>query len=227
MSPDATDLVPVPVQVAWHGEVEDGHLPLRLATPFGQVPARLTGAAGAQRGIVVVGGVGGGFDTPARRLYPRLAARLAGEDVTGLRVAFRRPGELDACVDDLLAGVSFLAVGGVRHVALVGHSFGGAVAIRAAQRAPQLVRAVVALASQSYGTEAAADLGPASALLLIHGARDSVLPAECSRAIHRAARQPKRLVLLDGAGHGLDEAADEVERETLAWLKEHLRTTPG
>ena len=81
---------------------------------------------------------------------------------------------------------------------------------------------MVTLATQSYGAGPAAELGPRCALLLIHGRRDTVLPAEVSRMVFDLAAEPKRLVLLAGAGHGLDEAAPEVERLVRDWLTAHL-----
>jgi pimeloyl-ACP methyl ester carboxylesterase len=103
----------------------------------------------------------------------------------------------------------------------VGHSFGGAVVIRAAAAAER-VRAVVTLATQSYGAGLAAELGPRCALLLIHGTRDTVLPSDASRLVFDLAEEPKRLVILPGAGHGLDEAAPEVERLVRDWLQARL-----
>jgi hypothetical protein len=39
---------------------------------------------------------------------------------------------------------------------------------------------------------------------------------------HRAAREPKQIRILPGAGHVLDEAADEVYAVVHEWLQEHL-----
>jgi dienelactone hydrolase len=51
----------------------------------------------------------------------------------------------------VLVGVNFLKQGGVDYIALVGHSFGGAVVIMAATMSTE-VKAVVGLSSQTYGT---------------------------------------------------------------------------
>jgi pimeloyl-ACP methyl ester carboxylesterase len=95
------------------------------------------------------------------------------------------------------------------------------VVIRAASGSP-LVRAVVTLATQSYGAGAAAELGPRCALLLVHGLEDMVLPHSASVHVHVDAAEPKRLILLDGTGHNLDEAAGRVADETRTWLQEWL-----
>lgn len=134
---------------------------LTLATPRGEVQCRSYAAAGARRAVVLIGGVGGGFDTPARELYPRLAAALRTSGMSSLRVRFREPTLLDEAEEDVIAALRFLEEAGVERAAVVGHSFGGAVAIAAAARAPT-VRAVAALATQAYGADAAAELGHAA-----------------------------------------------------------------
>lgn len=174
-----------------------------------------------RRGVAMVGGVGGGFDSPARDLYDRLSAELSREGIAALRVRFRDPTDLEEASLDLLAGLSFLRSKGVDRMGVVGHSFGGAVAVQAAHNEP-LVRAVVMLATQSYGTEPLGQLGEGVAVLLIHGREDEVLPYQSSVQAHVLAREPKELVLLDGAGHVLDEAAETVHDEVYTWLRGNL-----
>ncbi|PWC55943.1 alpha/beta fold hydrolase [Azospirillum sp. TSO22-1] len=198
---------------------DEGYRTVTLPTPAGSVEARHYPAAGSV-GAVWVGGVGGGFDTPARGLYPRLCADLTGHGIQSLRVRFRFPTRLDEAVADALAGLDFLAAQGVTRAAVIGHSFGGAVAIRAAAARPGLVRTVVTLATQGYGADVARGL--AIPLLLIHGEADEVLAPECSMYVHRIAREPKALVLMPGAGHCLDETAEAVCREVRDWLTERL-----
>ena len=60
------------------------------------------------------------------------------------------------------------------------------------------------------------------AVLLLHGKADAVLPPQSSEFVFQMAHEPRRLVLYDGAGHGLDEAAGEVEAVLRAWLRERL-----
>lgn len=194
-----------------------GYQAVTLATERGEIRCRLYAANAARGGVVWVGGVGGGWDTPARNLYPRLAADLAGEDVASLRVRFRDPRDMNEAVFDVLAGIRYLETLGIRRFGVVGHSFGGAVAIRAAA-AVREVKAVVTLASQGYGAGPAAALGPRVALLSVHGKDDEVLPPESSDHIQKIAKEPKRLVIFSGARHGLDEVADRVHRETRDWL---------
>lgn len=195
---------------------------LVLSTPHGDVSARYYPAPGARHGILLVGGVGGGWDTPAQGLYPRLCEAYSGDGSAAcLRVRFRHPGALEECVVDVLAGLRFLRDEGVEAAGLVGHSFGGAVVVQAAALAGDVVAAVT-LATQGYGCGPAAALGPRCALLLVHGGADEVLPPACSAQVHRSAKDPKALVLYPGAGHGLDEVAEAVHGLVDRWMREHL-----
>jgi dienelactone hydrolase len=185
------------------------------------VVCRLYDAAPGARALLCVGGVGGGFDSPAADLYPRLCEELAAEGARALRVRFRNPVDLSASVADVLAGVDLLARLGVERVALLGHSFGGAVVIAAAART-SLAGTVIALATQSYGAAAAAELGPRCSILLLHGTGDRVLPDVCSRHVYSIAREPKELRLLPGVGHTMVEAADDVHDIVTGWLRAKL-----
>lgn len=192
-----------------------------LRTRRGPVEVLLYEALGAKAGALLAGGVGGGFDTPAMGLYPRLGERLLGQGLTTLRLKYRIATDLAEAVQDVLAGVEFLVARGLERVALVGHSFGGAVMIDAGAQSPW-VTTVVGLAPQSYGTEAVSQLPPRS-LLLIHGTSDAVLPPSCSYSIHERARGEKELVLIPGAGHMLDEDAERVFVRVQDWLVRQLR----
>lgn len=199
---------------------EDGYERLRVHTLRGPVDMRLYRAPGARAAALLVGGVGGGFDSPARDLYANLGTELGGAGIGVLRVRFRDSTHLAEATHDVLAGVSLLHAQGARRIGLVGHSFGGAVVIAAAVAAP-VVKTVVCLATQSYGTDCVGQLAPRS-ILLLHGDADEVLPPVCSLTVAANAREPKEVVLLRGAGHVLDEAADEVHRRTRDWLRHHL-----
>lgn len=183
----------------------------------GEVHCHLYDAPGATAGVLFVGGVGGGFDTPARGLYPRLCEELSEEGLVGLRLRFRHSTDFEQSADDVVGGIGFLAERGVRHIGLVGHSFGGAVVIRAAEGIDS-VRSVVALATQSAGADGVSALGPRCAVLLIHGLEDEVLPPRCSTHVHERANEPKRLLLYPGAGHGLDEVSEQVHDAVHEWL---------
>ncbi|MBI4375170.1 MAG: dienelactone hydrolase family protein [Elusimicrobia bacterium] len=198
---------------------------LRLVTARGDVRCRYYPAP-THKAVIFLGGIAGKWGSPARGLYSRLSLELADRGIGALRIRFRHPGELGECEFDALAGIEYLQRHGAHCVALIGHSFGAATAIRAAALS-NVVRAVVALCPQSYGAGAVKTLGPQCALLLIHGQEDAVLPAQCSIQLFRVAAEPKRLLLIPGAGHCLEEAAADVEYLVREWLSERLAAMAG
>ena len=107
---------------------------------------------------------------------------------------------------------------------MVGHSLGGAVVIKSAAALPNIVRTIVTLATQSYGAvQSVSDLGQKGcSILLIHGTDDGVLWPICSSYVYNKTSHPKRILLLEGAGHGLEEAAEDTYQTTYRWLLEHL-----
>jgi fermentation-respiration switch protein FrsA (DUF1100 family) len=171
-------------------------------------------------GAIWVGGAGGGLDGPAGGLYPAACRRLQQVGVAGLRIHYRYPNELMECVLDTLLGVEFLAAEGIRSVALVGHSFGGAVVITAGA-IDERVEAVVAMSTQTHDTDLARHLSPRP-LLLVHGTNDQILPDACSRQVYSRASEPKQLQLYEGAGHGLDEVRVELLDLLEGWIVEKL-----
>ena len=201
---------------------ENGYRPVTLDTDRGVIECRYYDAPGARSAAVWVGGAGGGWDTPANGLYPRLSEVLADDGIASLRVRFRHARLLEEAAFDVLAGIAHLERAGIDAFALVGHSSGGAVVIRAAA-ASAAVRSVVALATQGYGADAVRWLSPRCSILLVHGTADSVLPPSSSEYVHRLAREPKRLVLYEGAEHGLEEVADDVAELVRSWVVETLR----
>jgi dienelactone hydrolase len=173
---------------------------LQIATPEGRVTGMVNPAPGSTGGIVMVGGAGGGLVGPAG-IYPELAARLQADGITALRLEYRVPNDLDACVYDTLIGVAALGRLGVRRVVLLGWSFGGAVVIAAGAESAAVV-GVATVASQTYGTGAVSRLAPRN-LLLLHGTGDAVLPDRCSRDLYARAGEPKELILYPGDNHGI------------------------
>ena len=75
----------------------------------------------ARAGIVWAFGSGDSFHGPAGGLHDRLGDALGGESIASLQVAYRRPGDLRACVADVLAGAAWLAAEGVPKFALARH----------------------------------------------------------------------------------------------------------
>jgi alpha/beta superfamily hydrolase len=196
----------------------DGEIEVELNTTRGPLTLMLHPCEGRTGCAIFLAGAGGGVKGPAGEIYITLAKELVGEGITSVRVRYREPGEFEECVLDALAACSFLkGIGGAQAV-LVGHSFGGAVAVRAGELAP-LSTAVAAMSSQRYGTQDVAELG--KPLLLIHGSSDEVLDHAASQDIYERANEPKRLVLLEGASHTLLEAAEEVHDLLRTFILEH------
>ena len=195
---------------------EDGADIIRLETNAGEIDCRFHPAPG-NNAVLYVFGAGGGLGGPAREIYIRLCRLLASEGVAGLRLDYRRPGDLEACVLDVLAGIAFLELDRITRVVLVGHSFGGAVVITAGSLSEAVI-AVAALSSQTAGTSAAVQLSPRP-LLLIHGGNDRILPDFCSRDIFARAKDPKQLIIYPGCSHGLDECREQLDADLIAWLR--------
>jgi alpha-beta hydrolase superfamily lysophospholipase len=199
----------------------DGVEELAMRTNAGLITARLHPAAPGAAAVVWVGGSGGGLDGPAWGMYPRLAGQLAAHGIASLRLHYRQPNHLEECVADTLLGVLYLTqLCGYGPVALVGHSFGGAVVISAGALSED-VAAVVAMSSQTYGTDLAPRVSPRP-LLVLHGTADEILPSACSESIYQRAQQPKELLLYPGCRHGLDECRDQVDADVVRWLTQQL-----
>ena len=171
------------------------------------------------RGIVWVGGARGGFEGPAGSMYKLLGDGLS-PGITSIRLDYRRPNVLVECVMDTLAALSFLSGTGHTDVILVGHSFGGAVVIKAAPYS-EVVKGVIALSSQTFGAGDVSQVSP-SPILLVHGERDTVLSQESSLKIFEWAEEPKELRLIPENGHGLQESAQEIRQLVSEWLVHHL-----
>lgn len=191
-----------------------------IDTARGEVSVRFYGVGGAHQGVVFCGGVGGGFDSPARGLYFKLPQVLRARDVSSIHLKYRVSTDLGEAVHDVLAAMEFLKKYGITRFVLVGHSFGGAVAIAVGVACREVV-SVITLATQAFGTGAVSRFSPRS-ILCIHGMKDTVISPRCSRIVFRAANEPKRIVLLDGAGHCLDEAADKVLSLCQSWIGQAL-----
>mgnify|MGYP001200388951 FL=1 len=206
---------------AWRAPEDQAGSGLVIHTSRGDIQAIAHhGEAGtATRGIVWVWGANGGFAGPADGIFNDLAEQFK-PDITSIRINYRDPRVLHESVLDALVGVSFLAGTGHTEIALVGHSFGGAVVISAAPFSER-VKAVVALSSQTMGATKAADVSPRP-LLLVHGQEDIRLPPRCSELIYDWALEPKELKLYPEAGHGLMQCKDELREFLSGWLVDKL-----
>lgn len=169
--------------------------------------------------VIMVGGAMGGLLGPADGLYPDLAAQLLADDVATVRVGYRSPNDLDRCVHDVVAVTELAVRGGAERCVLVGHSFGGAVAVRAGIALGPYVAGVVTLSTQSAGCEPADQLRP-TPFILYHGDGDELLPVAASEVV--AELGGGDLTVIEGTGHLLKEAGPTLRRELGRWIPDRL-----
>ena len=177
-------------------------------------------AEGAPRqpgALVLCGGAMGGLLGPGDALFHRLGVEWAARGVPVLRVSYRRPNDLDHCCVDVAAAAQ-LAIGGAGadKVVLMGHSFGGAVAVRVGVGLHEMVAGVATFATQSAGCEPAGGL-LGLPFLLFHGERDEILPIEASEMVRMIAGTGE-LVPLPGDGHLLARSGDVLWETLESWL---------
>jgi uncharacterized protein len=183
--------------VMWHEPAED-------------VPA-------AKAAIVACGGAMGGLLGPGDALYHRLGESWSRRGVAVLRVSYRRPNDLDACCVDLASAVQLAVVGGgAERVVVMGHSFGGAVAVRVAVGLPEMVAGIVTFSTQSAGCEVAGGIG-GRPFLLFHGDRDEILPMQSSEVV-RAIAGTGELVVCPNDGHLLAKSDAIIDERLDEWL---------
>jgi alpha/beta superfamily hydrolase len=201
------------------GDEIAGARKLYLRTTRGALPLIVHSAEGVSRAVLCISGAIGGFDGPTT-LYARLGLKMPQAGFTVARMNYRQPNEFDECVLDTLAALTFLKGMRHQHAALIGHSFGGAVAINAGRLSP-VVSTVVAISSQLAGAHPVGELAP-KPLLLVHGTADAVLAHECSRLLYERAGEPKLLKLFEGADHRLSGRGDELFELVRDWIEARI-----
>lgn len=176
----------------------------------------------AEAAVVLGGGAMGGLLGPADGFYHWLGEELAapGSGIGVLRVGWRRPNDLDLCTLDLLAAADLAARAGAARFVTGGHSFGGAIAVRAGIAMGEWTRGVVTFATQSAGCEEAGGL--VAPIRAYHGDRDELLPVMASEALCHLAGGPAEVVVCEGAGHLLTEAGGRLREEVPQWVRERL-----
>lgn len=195
---------------------------LEVFTMRGLLTVLWHGDRDAPAAVVLGGGAMGGMLGPADGFYHWLGEELAapGSGVGVLRVGWRRPNDLDLCTLDLLAVADLAARAGAQRFVAGGHSFGGAIAVRAGMAMGEWTKGVVTFATQSAGCEEAEGL--TAPLRAYHGDRDELLPVVASQAVCQIVGGPAELVVCHGSGHLLSEAGDQLRAEVPAWVREQL-----
>jgi pimeloyl-ACP methyl ester carboxylesterase len=199
---------------------------LEVFTLRGLLTVLWHGDPDAPAAVVLGGGAMGGLLGPADGFYHWLGEDVAapGSGIGVLRVGWRRPNDLDLCTLDLLAVADLAARAGAERFVTGGHSFGGAIAVRAGVAMGEWTRGVVTFATQSAGCEEAGGLS--APLRAYHGDRDELLPPMASEAVCSLAGGPAEVVLCEGAGHLLSEAGDRLRAEVPGWIGDRLADQP-
>jgi len=170
--------------------------------------------------VIACGGAMGGLLGPANGLYHHIGTSLVPAGVVTIRLSYRRPNDLTACCVDMAAAVQIAVSHGARRVVVMGHSFGGAVAIRVAVGLGDVVDGVVTFATQSAGCEIAGGLA-GRPMLMFHGTDDEILPLQSSKVV-RAIAGSGELVELPGDGHLLARSGEQIRARLDPWLREVL-----
>lgn len=168
------------------------------------------------RALVLCGGAMGGLLGPAEGLYHQLGTTWAARGVAVVRVSSRRPGDLDAGALDAAATIELLSKAGADRVIVMGHSFGGAVAVQMGIGLDPLVVGVVTFATQSAGCEDAGEWGD-KPLLLFHVADDEILPLFSSEMV-RMITGAGELVVLPDDGHLLTRSREAIWSRLETWI---------
>jgi pimeloyl-ACP methyl ester carboxylesterase len=174
------------------------------------------GPRDARAVVVTCGGGMGSLLGPADAIYQWLGETCAPRGVATIRVGYRKPNDLARCVHDVAAACDLASRSGGRHFLVIGHSFGGAVAIQAGVVLGEHCAGVITLATQSAGCEIAGELGT-TPLLLLHGTDDEILPPETSSVVQMLAGHGD-VELLPGDGHLLTKSADHLRTRLFDWI---------
>lgn len=198
-------------------EVGPGLVHVEIYTWKGLLTLLWHGDRNARHVVVAGGGAAGGLLGPAEGLYHDLGTALAERGIGTIRVSWRRPDDIPRCSHDMAAACELAAMRGARRFVTMGHSFGGAIAVRVGAGFPDLVAGVVTLATQSAGCENAAGLD-GRPLLLLHGDRDELLPAHVSETVNVLAGGHGEVVMLPDTGHLMTESGEFLRERLLEWI---------
>ena len=202
------------------GELSDTSRLVEIYTMEGLLQILWHGAPGATDVTLMCGGAMGGMLGPGRSLYLELGLELAAEGRAAMAIGYRKPGDLTRCLLDTCAAADLALRNGAERFAILGHSFGGAVAIQAASTFATHTAGVITYATQSAGCEEAARLGD-TPLLLLHGENDSILGPENSMMVQSLAGTGE-VRLFPDTDHLMSEAADEIAAITGPWIREQF-----
>jgi len=134
---------------ATEAEITDDLDHIEMYTRAGLLTLLWHGAGDRRQVVLMVGGAMGGMLGPGRALYHHLGVEMADAGFGAVRVGYRVPNAIDVCVLDTMAAAEMAARGGARGFVVIGHSFGGAVAIQTAAALGDMCAGVVTAATQA------------------------------------------------------------------------------
>lgn len=178
------------------------------------------GPVDARDVVLACGGALGGVLGPGDGAYHDVGVELAAVGIATLRVGYRAPNDLDHCVHDLLAAAALATDRGAERFVVMGHSFGGAVAVQAGVHLGERTAGVVTLATQSAGCEEGEALAMAGVpVLLLHGANDSILPFFSSQMVQMLTGG--ELDILD-TDHAFSGVGEELRNRLRTWIPDRF-----
>lgn len=183
------------------------------------------GDGDAEDVVILLGGAMGGFSGPAGSMYLELGRHFAAAGRGVICCDYRRPDKMDLSLLDGAATADWAMRQGARRFVVVGHSFGGAIAVQLGTALTAHCIGVATLATQSAGCENVAALAP-TPLVLFHGDGDVILGPENS-AMVQALAGGGDLRIIPGADHGFATGRDEVRDQLVAWIDERFAASPA
>jgi hypothetical protein len=200
--------------------IEERHLEenlksLMFHTTRGDFEALLHARAGSRKGVIMLGGYGGGFDGPGS-VFADLSHKLFDSGITSLRLDYRHPGDCVQCGIDTLLALQYLDDDAIHDVILIGWSFGGAVAITAGS----LARGIqgVAAVSTIEVADCCAKRLHSKPLLLIHGESDLTSPVAWPKKVCSLAEGPRDLIVYSGVGHDMQAVGSRLVKDLSDWI---------
>jgi alpha/beta superfamily hydrolase len=175
-------------------------------------PAPGSSATPDRTAVLLLSGAGGGVTGPSS-IFLSAACKLAtlGRGVPALRLDYRYPSDVAACVADARAGMAYLRdLYGLERFVLVGWSFGGSVVFSAAEEDERVV-GCVAVGSHAAGAEGIEKLRPRP-VLLMHGSGDNTASVGCAQRLwHMYGDGDRMLQVFEGDDHSLSRNAERAE----------------
>ena len=174
---------------------------------------------GIHRGVILLGGVSADTDK-SDCMFTDIADCLLRRKINSLQLYYRNPGDCIQCSIDTLLACQYFDDEGVSDIALVGWSFGGAIAISVGSVARN-VRAVAAGSVMDVDDCCVRRLKN-KPLLLIHGDADAISPIEIPNRIYMMSGGSRRLLVYNGVGHGMEQARDRLNNDLIKWISRNF-----